>query len=170
MLRQQDIALDLAHAARSAAELRRDLDRCPVARRSKGEGMGPWGWGWWKPTGKPWKTLGKLGEDGESHGKTMGKPWEKYGKMMKTRGKLWEYRGNLWETPAENYGKMVKYGQNTWGTCRKVMNGEVEAMGTCWPIEHIRDHREDEVSQYDTTWTHDVTSHETFQCGCPHLS
>lgn len=29
VLRQQDIALDLAHAAHSAAELRRDLDRCP---------------------------------------------------------------------------------------------------------------------------------------------
>lgn len=29
VLRQQDIAMDLAHSARSAAELRRDLDRCP---------------------------------------------------------------------------------------------------------------------------------------------
>jgi len=64
VLRQQDIAMDLAHSARSAAELRRDLDRCPAP---------------WQPKPRrgrvspvfPWENQGKPREDGENHGKSV---------------------------------------------------------------------------------------------------
>ena len=68
--------MDLAHSARSAAELRRDLDRCPAP--------------WRKPRtrGFPWEN------HGENHG---GKLWENYGNMVENHGKSVNYDGNRWK-------------------------------------------------------------------------
>ena len=116
MLRQQDIALDLAHSARSAAELRRDLDRCPAA----------------------WAEAPKRGGrktvlcPGKNHGKRVGK-LEHLGKIIGIWWKTAENEGKPWEQGVnydEHLWKRHEIWENIWGACGKVLKHKVKTPQT----------------------------------------